>query len=383
MRLQHSTRYVQQHLANHLTPKLTQTLTHNLPKFTRPLALSLLLGLIILLANLPVQNAYAATTSSNSTTSTTSELTTPKIIKQTTEALPNCLNWKLIGECFWLKCNLFGCKIVVTPKVGHYRPDLVVSVYPTIDSHPWKEIKKLTKQSFKPIKKLLPKHLRNALTSQGTDPATNPTTFSRNTRFFEADVIGHPLQNLSFKGADFFCESTTRPLKFHYSSLLDIVAWRNPEFEVWNIKQFSPGKREIGNFPTFTWGSVYPRSGWVNQPSPPKATAVIAQRASDIAINGGKARVRKRLTNTTRSNQWPPPSLREANGATGKFQMLHPVKSKSCKAFGTNDLTTLADWGGDKTDVKNSYMWTLWRPYKCCPKGGQTFLGSDDVKGYP
>ena len=314
---------------------------------------------------------------------THAELNTPKIIKQTTAAMSSCLNWKVIGECFWLKCNLSGCKIVATPKIGHYRPDLVVSVYPTINSHPWQEVKKLTKTSFKSIKKLLPKTLRNALTSHGSEPATNSTVFNRNTRYFEADAIGHPLVDLSFKGANFFCQSTTRPLKFHYSSLLDIVAWRNPEFEIWNLNKFLPGKREIGNFPAFTWGSVYPRSGWVNQPSPPKAAAVIAQRAADVAINGGKLRVRKRLNNTTRSNQWAPGALREANGNTGKFQMLHPIKTKSCEAFGTNDLSAVADWGGGKSDTRNRYMWTLWRPYKCCPRGGQRFLGSDDVRGYP
>lgn len=319
-----------------------------------------------------------------STNTVEGNLNTKQIVQQTSTAMSQCLNYQVIGECFWWKCNWRGCKIVVTPKVGHYRPDLVLSVYPTLDSHPWKEVKKLVKQSFKVVAKTFPPEYRTALASQGTEPSSQHSAKHRNLRYFEADAIGHPLVAIKLSGVNFFCSSAATPLIPYYVSLIDIVAWRNPEFESWKPQSLLPGKREIGRWPQFTWGSVYPRSGWVTQASPPKAAAVIAQRAADVAINGGKLRIRQLLNNTARQkNQWPPPALREVNGATGKFQMLAPTLSKSCQAFGTNDLTQLSDWGGGKVAPQGGYAWSLWRPYKCCPRGGQKFLGSDDVRGYP
>ena len=51
------------------------------------------------------------------------------------------------------------------------------------------------------------------------------------------------------------------------------------------------------NGPSFTWGSVYPRSGFVQQQHPGKAAAVVSQRAIDILLNDGKGHIRlKELT---------------------------------------------------------------------------------------
>lgn len=312
------------------------------------------------------------------------ELNSVQITEQTLKAVDSCLKWKVIGSCSWLHCDLLGCEVRVSLKVGHYRPDLVVSVYPTIESHPWKEIKTVVKTAFEQVKKTLPEELRSLVEGNALEPGHNQKRATRNLRLFESDVFGHPLPDLPAIYANYFCTSESNLLTPYYSSLLDIVAWRNPEFESFSLSNFVPGTREIGQWPRFTWGSVYPRCGWINQPSPPKAAAVVAQRAADIAINGGLLRVRTSLGNSARGQKrWGPPNLRETNGNTGKWQMIHPIKQSSCAAFGTNDLLAARDWGGGKVDKKNAYLWVLWRPYQCCRKRGQVFLGADDVHGYP
>ena len=46
-----------------------------------------------------------------------------------TLACTDCLDWKLIGECNWLKCAGIYCSLQVSPKVSHYIPDLIVTTY--------------------------------------------------------------------------------------------------------------------------------------------------------------------------------------------------------------------------------------------------------------
>ncbi len=313
-----------------------------------------------------------------------SSLNSAKIIQHTVDALPSCLKWKVIGECFWLKCDLKGCRVQISAKVGHYRPDFVVSVYPTMKSHPIQEVRKAVELFLYGPLNSIPESVAKVLASQGTEPAMTRQDVTRNLRFFESDVTGHPFTNLSVFQSNFYCSSVSTPLKPYYSSIVDSVAWRNPDFESWKNESLVPGRREIGDWPHYTWGSVYPRSGWIIQSSPPKAAAVIAQRAADVAINGGNFRVRKEASNSSSSElRWPLPALRETEANTGKWQMLHPQKSKKCETFGANDVLGLVDWGGGKVDQKNSYVWSLWRPYTCCKKLGQVFLGADDVKGYP
>lgn len=312
------------------------------------------------------------------------ELNSVQITDETLKAVDSCLKWKVIGSCTWLHCDLFGCRVRVSLKIGHYRPDLVVSVYPTVEAHPWKEVKTVVKTAFDQIKNILPADLQSVEEGNTLEPGHNSKHLSRNLRFFESDVIGHPLPDLPSSYANYFCISRSVPLIPYYSSLLDIIAWRNPEFENLNLINSLPGRREIGRWPLFTWGSVYPRCGWTNQPSPPKAAAVIAQRAADVAINGGLLRVRTPIgRSASHQKRWGPPALREANGSTGKWQMIHPRKQSFCEAFGSNDLFSISDWGGGKVAKKNAYLWVLWRPYKCCARRGQVFLGSDDVHGYP
>ena len=58
-----------------------------------------------------------------------------------TLACTDCLDWKLIGECNWLKCKAIYCSPRASPKVAHYIPDLAVAVYSSV--MPITDLKKL------------------------------------------------------------------------------------------------------------------------------------------------------------------------------------------------------------------------------------------------
>ena len=60
----------------------------------------------------------------------------------------------------------------------------------------------------------------------------------------------------------------------------------------------------------------------------------------------------------------------EGDASTGKWQELTPVLSSSCTVFPRTGFLTQAQQG--------DYAWALWRPYACCERRGQVFLGSID-----
>ena len=68
-------------------------------------------------------------------------ITTPGIVAQTTAASFACMRWMPVGVCFWLRCSWTGCSVRTSLKVGHYNPDLVVSVYNELGGNPWAEIR--------------------------------------------------------------------------------------------------------------------------------------------------------------------------------------------------------------------------------------------------
>ena len=147
------------------------------------------------------------------------------------------------------------------------------------------------------------------------------------------------------------------------------------------------GLREIGDWPLNTWGSVYPRSGWLLQSDEPKAAAVAAQRVGDIVTRGAEPHVYREVASggvfeSSNKLVWRPQALEERNDKTGDWQMLSPVMDTNCETFGANDTASVGGWSGGKLAADGNYAWTLWRPYSCCEVKG-VFLGYVDVLPYP
>ena len=64
---------------------------------------------------------------------------------------------------------------------------------------------------------------------------------------------------------------------------------------------------------------------------------------------------------------WPAGALIESDASTGKWQELTPRLSSTCAVFPHGHRRVQATEGG--------YAWALWRPYSCCERRGQIFLG--------
>lgn len=91
---------------------------------------------------------------------------------------PTCLEYKVVGICYWLLCTPVGCTVKTSTKVRHYIPDAVVSAYANTGENPWTEVS--------------PMGAPNAAAQAGNDGTTNHNAENNIAKFKEADVIGHP-----------------------------------------------------------------------------------------------------------------------------------------------------------------------------------------------
>ena len=310
-------------------------------------------------------------------------------------AAPSCLRPLPVGVCAWLFCALDGCEVRTSVKIGHRNPDLVVGVTNGLGKNPWLEANLV----YSPVEAVGAAALVGAMggsllgnlggieTGSNGAPGKNEGHGRKpNLSYREAQAVGHPLAGL-------YCPSPAQFFQPYYLSGLDAVGWRWQLPELVYPQALIPGLREIGAWPLNTWGSVYPRSGWVAHPEQPKAAAVVAQRVGDIVTRSGEPHIYYGLDSggsfigSTDAGgtqlTWEPPPLQEGDDKTGDWQMLAPTASAQCEAFGTNDLASISGWSGGKLADSGDYAWTLWRPYTCCEVQGEFFLGSVDILPYP
>lgn len=287
-------------------------------------------------------------------------ITTPEIAASALS--PTCVKYQVVGVCYWLFCTPFGCSVRTSVKVRHFRPDLVVSAYSTTGQNPWTEMSSLSPP--------LP-----GTAETGGD--TNPRAVGQHSkvRFKNADAIGFPagdaLANF-FSQFGYVCAPSSQPFLPYFLSTLDALAWRSGIPEMFYPEALTPGLREVSKDGDM-WGNVYPRAGALSQTHDYKAGAVIAQRAADLVTRSGQSHVYIPLSTTSHNGYWPPDPVTEGDNNNHQWQMLVPKKSASCAIFPDGSAT---DSYADKLAEDSAYVWTLWRPYKCCPRRGQTFLGS-------
>ena len=301
--------------------------------------------------------------------SATSAISTAQLLQTTAKATQNCLDYQLVGTCFWLSCGLTSCTVVPTPKARHYRPDLVIAVNTDPDQHAWLEMR----TTLAPLQKLTLKDLFSQVVgvslASGGGLTTRRTLRSTSLRFFEADVIGHPLVSLPATPDVVLCDAITTPLVPYYQSTLDALAWREPLLDGLHVGILFDSSTYLGSN-TNVWGPVTPRCGWVNAIDPVKAAAVAGFRALDIATSSSKNRVRVPITSSGSHGFVPPPALLPNDEDSAKFQLVYPSAEETCTVFGTDSLPRLSIAASNHS----SFLWNVWRPYECCPRGGQIFL---------
>ena len=285
-------------------------------------------------------------------------LNTATIVSSTLS--PDCLEYRVSGICYWLYCTWTGCTVRTSIKVSHYVPDAVVSSYANTGANPWTEVRAMSAP--------------NATAQGGGDGTTNHDNENNLAKFRNADVIGHPGGQVfsQFASASgYACEGAGTAFMPYLLSTLDTLAWRYNVPEAVYPEALIPGMREIGARSTLNlWGNVYPRGGLLHQVDDHKASAVVAQRAGDIVTRRGQLHVYQPLLASARDGYWPAGALVESDASTGKWQRLTPGLSNSCQVFPHAGPLPQAQQG--------DYAWALWRPYSCCQRRGQVFLGSVD-----
>lgn len=276
---------------------------------------------------------------------------------------PDCLEYRAVGVCYWLYCTNFGCQVETSTKVRHFIPELVVSSYAVTGANPWAEV-----ASFSPP---------NAMAQAGGNDHSSRAYSSE--RFKNADAIGHPggfVFSQFASGSGYACQSGATAYMPYFLSTLDSLAWRHGIPESLYPEALTPGLREIGS-PGDTWGHLYPRSGWVNQTRDDKAAAVTTQRAGDLVTRQGQPHVYQPLVVRAQPGYWPPGPIKEGDPHTHKWQAVWPVTESSCAVFPTPNAADTGSLAALKS-LSGAYAWSLWRPYSCCERKGQTLLGSTD-----
>ncbi len=273
---------------------------------------------------------------------------------------PDCLEYRVVGICYWLYCTWTGCTVRTSVKVRHYVPDAVVSSYSNTGENPWTEVRFMSPP--------------NPTAEDGGDGTTNHDNENNLAKFKNADVIGHPGGQVfsQFASASgYACEGAGTAFMPYLLSTLDTLAWRYNVPEMVYPESLIPGRREVGTRTGLNlWGNVNPRVGFLHQTDDYKSGAVVAQRAGDIVTRRGQIHVYQSLLAEARDGYWPAGELMESDASTGKWQELTPTLSNSCAVFPHTNTRVQAQQG--------DYAWALWRPYSCCERRGQVFLGSTD-----
>ncbi|MDO4626783.1 MAG: TIGR03756 family integrating conjugative element protein [Pasteurellaceae bacterium] len=267
-------------------------------------------------------------------------------------ASPSCLEYKVVGTCFWLFCTYFGCKVRTSTKVRHFLPEMVVSAYNHNGQNPWSEVNAIS-QGVK-----------------GGEYRSPQKNYSQLT-FKNATAIGHPQGAISslLNSTGYYCQSQTTPFVPYFLSSLDYFAWQQNLPEMFYPEALIPGMREVRSGAD-NWGNIFPRGGAVTQVHDYKASAVIAQRVADIVSRNGQLHIYQSAARTGGAGTWYPAPVKEGNAKNHKWQQLFPEMKQSCSAFPDTPPAILSE--------KGNYAWALWRPYKCCKRRGQTFLYSID-----
>ncbi|WP_416776434.1 TIGR03756 family integrating conjugative element protein [Xenorhabdus budapestensis] len=285
---------------------------------------------------------------------------------------PSCIQWRVSGICYWLFCSWHGCTVKTSVKVTHYLPEAVVSTYHAPGGNPWSEMAPVSRLSG---------GLENTVTgalshlTAGGGHHNRQVSGQRRTslRFKYADAIGHPATRLiGGQIPGYSCRSAATPLVPYFLSTLDTMAWRTGLPESFYPEALIPGQRELGHqMAANLWGTLYPRSGFVNQTDDDKASAVVAQRVADIITRAGQPHVYQVLKGQRTDGYWPPEPVTENTGTQNhQWQRLSPTLSQSCAVFPDGEHTAA---------INGNQAYALWQPYSCCQRRGQRFLSSTDI----
>jgi integrating conjugative element protein (TIGR03756 family) len=294
-----------------------------------------------------------------------SQIHSGTIIKDTLSAMPNCTHYEIPTHfCVWV--SEWG-EINTTPILNHYLPDLVVSVFTKPHDNPWLEINKIVDSIGEPIQKGLVKGVTGLDVGSGNHSLLN--SHEQSVIFKEADVVGNP--TLAVIPQHGLLPTTATAWKPYFQSMSDSVLWRGLPPASLLEEGEALGLNVVHHIGTglVNWGGVYPHEGKVINDNDVKASAVIAERSTDLITRNGEYGHLYQSLSTSCGQHCSAAPIQE-NSKETYFQMIYPTAQTDCHILGDSDSYT-----ADMLNPEGAYVWVVWRHYQGCSDGDGEYLG--------
>ncbi|WP_318441600.1 TraU family protein [Photobacterium leiognathi] len=290
-----------------------------------------------------------------------------------------CVDWKITGGCIWLKFEGFTVSVKTSLKVSHYSPDAIVEVFHNIDDTP---------TSYAKLNNKIAKSLGNSLFSKvalkGNKMNNND---SEGDGFHDVHVMGNPLISMhdSIIGTMYnnigYCDSGATPFKTYMHSFTD-VEWRLGIWETVNAFRYAymsitdKAKVQVNDYDAnpagALWGSLYPRIGTTENPSPFIGAAISALRAGVLVTNSSGIHTLTKMKGSTDGKQF---FNNKVDLQNGKWKVLLPKKfaGEQCSTMPFKGISNYSGTNEPESNSRN-YVLQLWRQYICCERKG-SYIG--------
>jgi len=294
-----------------------------------------------------------------------SSINSGSIIKDTLQALPNCLHYEIPTHfCVWV--SEWG-DINTTPVEDHYLPDLVVSVFSKPNNNPWLEINKILDTAGQPVQKGIVKGVTGIDVGDGNHSLIDQ--YEQNVIFKEAEVVGNPALLAIPKHG--LLPSTATPWHPYFQSLADSLLWRGLPPAALLEEGLALGLNVTHHVGTGlnNWGGIYPHEGKVINDNDAKASAVIAERAADLITSQHQYGHVYHYLSTSCGEHCSAAPIQE-NSKETYFQMIYPITQTECHVLGDSN-----SYNSNMLNTEGNYVWIVWRHYDGCVDGDGKYLG--------
>ncbi len=255
-------------------------------------------------------------------------------------------------------------EIMTTPYVSHYLPDAVVSVFAHTDNNPWVE----ANESYDKAAFLSGDSATQLLTgypmAQGQLQAKHLSYNKLTLR--EVDVIGNPVlvSDTFLDLFPFLLQSQAKPMMPYYLSMADNILWRSAELDIDKLVSGFLPENEITNaWPLYTWGGLYPRTGYSSQSNIAKASFKVALRGLSIATSNN-AHLHQNFDKNTCGTYCQGAGEAKPNSDKTLWQRVYPNPETSCQTLPDAENP---EW--TQGELNEGFVWVAWRYYEGCVEG--------------
>lgn len=274
-------------------------------------------------------------------------------------------HYKIIGSCTWA-VGRFPPKLVVTPSVEQFLPDLIVTVSNKPEENPWLEARTLYENAAS--RTLYQRAYKAATGSElgfGNDSGQTTNLHINDERTRIVDVIGSPAGFYRFPYLSH--QSETGFGMPYYLAEADAVMDRTEAAEMLYMGTHPHLliNHDIGTL-TQNWGPEIPRLMRVTQPYNFRASVVASMHAVDIVTNKNPLHVTKSTHNSCGKNCVVANAIYDPQNIKVIWQEVYP-NNRNIKPGDPNDFGMEDEQAGN-----GNYVFVLWRKYRgCIPDRGK------------